>query len=80
MKNVNQIIEEAIHKIYKEDLNIPLNPEDEILYGKFKNKKAIVKDFKKDDKGLPVAITDKGEIPLLKIRIPKVQGDNNENN
>ena len=38
-----------------------------------KPKKAIVKGFKKNDKGQPVIITDTGkEIPLLKIRITKL--------
>ena len=70
---------ENINKFY-EDINIPLNKGDNVLFGKFKNKKAVVQDFKKDDKGQPILDTDKGDVQLLKIRIPKlVNGENNEN-
>lgn len=50
-----------------EDINIPVNVGDEILTGKFKNKKTKVKSIDKNDKG-DVTINDK---PALKFRIPE---------
>lgn len=50
-----------------EDINIPINVGDEILGGKFKNKKIKVKEIGKNDKG---DITINGK-PLLRFRIPK---------
>jgi hypothetical protein len=44
----------------------------EILVGKFKNKKAIVKGFGKDKNNQPTIITDKGEFSLYKFRIAKL--------
>lgn len=60
-------------KIYNEDVSIDLSPGDTFLYGKFKNKKGIVKSFKKNERGETIIITSTGaEIPLLKIRlVPK---------
>jgi len=63
MKTVNQIIEDVL---------LDLDRGDTILYGKFKNKSAEVNSIKTDDKGLPVAVTNKGDVPILKIRIPKL--------
>ena len=48
-----------------EDINVPINLGDEVLGGKFKNKKIIVKKISKNDKG-DITINDK---PLLKVRI-----------
>lgn len=45
---------------------------DEILIGKFKNKRAIVKGFGTDKNNQPTIKTDKGEIPLYKCRIPSL--------
>ena len=45
---------------------------DEILVGKFKNRKAVVKGFGKDDNGQPTVITNKGTYTLYKFRIPKL--------
>ncbi len=42
---------------------------DEILVGKFKNRKAIVKSFGTDKNNQPTVITDKGEFPLYKFRV-----------
>lgn len=50
-----------------EDINIPINVGDEILGGKFKNKKVKVKEIGKNDKG---DITINGK-PLLRFRIIK---------
>lgn len=80
MKTFKELISEAINKHFKEDINIPLNKGDDILFGKFKNKKAVVDGIKTDEKGQPILDTDKGDVQLLKIRIPKLMGDKNENN
>ena len=37
----------------KEDINIDVDKGDTVLMGKFKNKKVVVKDFGKDDHGMP---------------------------
>ncbi len=54
-------------KKLKEDINVPINVGDTVLGGRFKNKKIIIKDIGKSDKG-DITINDK---PLLKVRIPK---------
>ena len=40
-------------QIYNEDINIDVDKGDEVLMGKFKNKKVTVKDIGKDDHGMP---------------------------
>lgn len=55
-----------------EDISMPLEKGDEILIGKFKNKKAIVQGFDKDDNNQPIVKTDKGNQNLLKFRISKL--------
>ena len=45
---------------------------DEIMVGKFKNRRAVVKGFGKDDNNQPTVKTDKGEYPLYKFRISKL--------
>ena len=50
---------------YSEDITIPINVGDTVLGGKFKNKKMVVKDIGKNEKG---DITINGR-PLLKFRI-----------
>jgi hypothetical protein len=40
-------------QIYNEDINIDVDKGDEVLMGKFKNKKVVVKDIGKDDYGMP---------------------------
>tara|TARA_R110000824_G_scaffold59914_1_gene160505 strand:+ start:1249 stop:1464 length:216 start_codon:yes stop_codon:yes gene_type:complete len=57
----------------KEGLKMPnIEIGDEIFYGKFKNRTAVVKGITTNDKGQPTLLTDKGEINLLKIRIKKL--------
>lgn len=63
------------YKSIYEKITIPLEIDDEIKIGKFKNKSAIVKGFGKDDKGQPTVKTTKGEIPLFKFRISKLMKD-----
>jgi hypothetical protein len=65
--NIRQIIREELHKILSEDITIPINVGDEILGGKFKNKKIKVKEIGENEKG---EITINGK-PLLRFRIPK---------
>lgn len=68
--NKNQTVTES------ETLQLPkLKTGDTLLVGRFKNSKATIKGFKKDDKGQPVAKTDKGDQRLLKPRIPKLFPD-----
>lgn len=46
---------------------------DEVKVGKFKNRKAEVKGFKKDDNGQPVLKTTKGDQKLFKPRVTKLE-------
>ena len=58
-------------------LELPdINVGDEVLVGKFKNRKAEVKGFSKDDKNQPVLKTTKGDQKLFKPRISKLMVDN----
>jgi len=50
-----------------EDINVPINVGDTVLGGKFKNKKIVVKDIDKNEKG-DITINDK---PLLRVRTIK---------
>ena len=50
---------------FNEDIRVPINIGDTILGGKFKNKRIVVKDIGKNEKG---DITINGK-PLLKYRI-----------
>jgi hypothetical protein len=60
-------IRHIIRQIFNENINIPIEIGDEILGGKFKNKKIKVKEIGQNDKG---DITINGK-PLLRFRIPK---------
>ena len=54
-------------------LDLPdLESGDELMVGKFKNRKATIKDFKKDDHGQPVAVTNKGDQKIFKGRVKKL--------
>jgi len=56
----------------KEDINIPINVGDTVLGGKFKNKRIVVKNIGKNEKG---DITLNGK-PLMKYRIiPQVEAE-----
>ena len=59
------------YKSIYEKLVLPIEKDDEILIGKFKNKTAIVTGFDKDDKNQPIILTDKGDTGL-KFRIKKL--------
>jgi len=60
-------LREMVREILSEDITIPINVGDEILGGKFKNKKITVKEIGENEKG---DITINGK-PLLRFRIPK---------
>lgn len=66
-EKIRKLIKKFLFENINEDINIPINIGDEILGGKFKNKKIIVKDISKNEKG---DITINGK-PLLKFRIQK---------
>lgn len=53
------------YKYLKEDITIPINVGDAVLGGKFKNKRVVVKEIGKNEKG---DITINGK-PLLKFRL-----------
>lgn len=65
--DIRKLIREILEDCFSEDINIPINVGDEILGGRFKNKKVTVKKIGKNPKG-DITINDK---PLLKFRIPK---------
>jgi hypothetical protein len=44
---------DLLNLLKKEDINIDVDKGDTVLMGKFKNKKVVVKDFGKDDHGMP---------------------------
>jgi hypothetical protein len=60
----------------KDELVLPtIEVGDEVLVGKFKNRKAIVKGFTKDDHNQPVLKTSKGDQKLFKPRLSKLMVD-----
>ena len=60
-----------------ETLNPPsIEVGDEVKVGKFKNSKATVKGFTKDQHGQPVLKTNKGDKPLYKPRVSKLEPKN----
>jgi len=66
--------------LFEEDELVLPNIEvgDEVKVGKFKNRKAIVKGFTKDDHNQPVLKTTKGDQKLFKPRISKLEeGESN---
>lgn len=57
----------------KETLELPdLKVDDELMVGKFKNRKATITGFKKDKHNQPVAKTDKGDQAIFKPRVKKL--------
>lgn len=53
----------------------PIEVGDEVMVGKFKNRKAIVKSFTQDDHNQPVLKTTKGDQKLFKPRLSKLMVD-----
>jgi len=65
---------ELFNETENKTLELPnIDVGDEILVGKFKNRKAIVKGFKKDEHNQPVLKTNKGDQKLFKPRLSKLQ-------
>lgn len=67
MKNIRKIVRQTLLESISEDINVPINVGDTILGGKFKNKKIVVKDIDKNEKG-DITINDK---PMMRFRIIK---------
>jgi len=66
-------IREHLNNINEATLDLPdLETGDELMVGKFKNRKATIKDFKKDEHGQPVAVTNKGDQKIFKGRVKKL--------
>jgi len=66
-------IREHLNNINEATLDLPdLESGDELMVGKFKNRKATIKDFKKDEHGQPVAVTNKGDQKIFKGRVKKL--------
>jgi len=68
-------------KVMEQDtLELPdINVGDEVKIGRWKNRKATVKGFKKDKKdNHPVLKTTKGDTKLFKPRISKIEGSNDK--
>lgn len=63
---VKKLVREKLQTM-SEDINVPIEVGDEVLGGKFKNKKMVVKSIDKNEKG-DITINDR---PLLKFRILK---------
>jgi len=58
------------YKRWEEEIVLPINKNDIIFYGKFKNKKGIVADIIKNEKGDYFVVLDSGkQIPLLRVRL-----------
>lgn len=70
MNRLRKIIKETLASFIEENIDIPINIGDEILGGKFKNKKITVKDIGENEKG---DITINGK-PLLRFRIINKKG------
>jgi hypothetical protein len=68
LKNIIQIFGDDITSIIV--MFLPLNDYN-YLIGKWKNRRAIVKGVKTNDKGQPVLLTDKGEVKLFHFRLAK---------
>lgn len=51
---------------------------DTILIGKFKNRKAVIKGFGKDENNHPVIKTNKGDVKMFKFRIAKLMPEKKE--
>lgn len=65
--------DEAVTEEEKEKADLPdLEVGDELMVGKFKNRKAEIKGFKKDKHNQPVAKTNKGDQTIFKGRVKKI--------
>lgn len=74
VKNLKSILSnpKKVKKLIKE-LELPnLEIGDQLLVGKFKNRRAIIKGFETDEHGQPIAKTTKGDQPIFKGRVAKL--------
>jgi len=72
MNNIRKFIRQVLKESLElEDITVPINVGDTVLGGKFKNKKIVVKDIDKNEKG-DITINDK---PILRVR-PMKEGYN----
>lgn len=63
-------------QLTEEEISLPdLETGDELMVGKFKNRKATIKGFKKDKNNQPVAKTDKGDQQIFKGRVKKLMDE-----
>lgn len=65
-ESIRKVVKKELQQIF-ESINLPIEIGDEILTGRFKNKKTIVKTIDKNEKG-DLIINGK---PMLKFRTPK---------
>ena len=71
---MENLIRKIIRNLFNESINIPIEIGDEILGGKFKNKKVKVKEIGKNEKG---DITINGK-PLLRFRLKNINESTSE--
>lgn len=64
----HEIVSEDAVKLVLPDIEV----DDQILVGKFKNRKAVVKGWTQDKYNQPVLKTDKGDQKLFKPRLSKL--------
>ena len=60
-----------LHELSLPDLDVG----DELMVGKFKNRRATIKGFKTDKHGQPIAKTTKGDQQIFKGRVKKLMKD-----
>ena len=69
----SRLLDKVNYFVPEATLDLPdLESGDELMVGKFKNRKATIKDFKKDEHGQPVAVTNKGDQKIFKGRVKKL--------
>ena len=68
------VVQDQLSEGEEDTLELPdINVDDVMMVGKFKNRKATVKGFKKDDHGQPILKTNKGDQQLFKPRVTKLE-------
>jgi len=69
----SRLLDKVNYFVPEATLDLPdLESGDELMVGKFKNRRATIKDFKKDEHGQPVAVTNKGDQKIFKGRVKKL--------
>ena len=68
-----EIVDKELTEAKEDKLELPdLEVGDELMVGKFKNRKAEIKGFDKDKHNQPIAKTDKGDQQIFKGRVKKI--------